>query len=90
MRRGELLVPPLLTNRLPWTKGYFEVIENRPIGALDRLPQHCFADLAGRCFDERSNPLPGPIEPVGVWGLKSFRTIDDEVSKALGLPLAPD
>src|SRR5882724_3451678 len=28
--RSQLLLPPIMTNRLPWTKGYFEYIENRP------------------------------------------------------------
>ena len=30
------------------------------------------------------------IEPVGVWGLDSYRTIDDAISEALGIPLAPN
>ena len=29
--RGQLLVPPMMTNRLAWTEGYFELIENRPL-----------------------------------------------------------
>lgn len=88
--RGQLLVPPMMTNKQPWTKGYFEHVENRPLSAMDRLPQHCFKDMRGWYFDERSRRLPGAIEPVGEWGLDSFRTIDDEVSKALGIPLSPD
>lgn len=88
--REQLLVPPMMTNRLPWTKGYFEHLENRPLTPEDRLPQHCFKDTRGWYFDEHSNRLPGPIDPVGEWGLDSFRTIDDEISKALGIPLAPE
>jgi len=88
--RGQLLVPPLMTNRLPWSRGYFELVESRPLTDMDRLPQHCFADLWGRYFDERSRRLPGPVEPIGQWGLESYRTIDDQVSEALGIPLAPD
>jgi len=88
--RTSLLVPPLLTNLLPWSKGYFELVEERPLGELERLPQHCFVDTRGWYFDERSNRLPGPIPPVGVWGLDSYRTIDDKISAALGIPLAPD
>lgn len=88
--RNELLVPPMMTNELPWKRGYFETLNNLMLGPFDRLPQQSFADSNGRYFDENSNPLPGPVEPVGQWGLHSFRTIDDEISKALGIPLAPE
>jgi len=88
--RSQLLLPPIMTNRLPWTKGYFEYIENRPLGPADRLRHHCFKDTRGWYFDERGNRLSGPIEPVGQWGLHSFRTIDDEISKVLDLSHAAD
>lgn len=88
--RGQLLVPPMMTNKLPWTKGYFAFVEHRPLTPMDRLPQHCFRDTRGWYYDEYSNRLPGPVVPVGGFGLESYRTIDDEVSKALGIPLAPD
>ena len=94
--RGQLLVPPMMTNKRPWTMGYFETLQKRELGPMDRLPQHCFFSSplfpggVGRYFDEHSNHLSGPIEPVGEWGLHSFRTIDDEISEALGIPLAPE
>ena len=88
--RGQLLTPPLMTNRQPWTKGYFEHLETRPMTAMDRLPAHCFKDTYGRYFDEAGNQLTSAVEPVGEWGLHSYRTIDDEISKALNIPLAPD
>ena len=88
--REQLLVPPIMTNRRPWTMGYFEPLEKRPLQPVDRLSQHCFKDSRGWYFDENSNRLAKPIEPVGTWGLDSFRTIDDAVSTALGIPLAPD
>jgi hypothetical protein len=86
----ELLVPPILTNKLPWSRGYFEFVEQRPMRQGERLTQHCFVDSSGRYFDERSTRITGPVEPVGTWGLDSYRTIDDKISKALGIPLAPD
>lgn len=91
--RGQLLVPPMMTNKLPWTKGYFEYIENRPLTPLDLLPQHCFARSwtnPPQYFDELGNRMAGPIEPVGEYGLQSYRTIDDKISQALGIPLAPE
>lgn len=86
-----LLVSPMLTNRLPWSKGYFETVAHRPLEPDDVLSQHCFLSAArGRYFDEKGNELPGAIEPVGDWGLHSYRTIDDEISDALALERAQD
>ena len=61
-----------------------------PIGDGDVLDQHCFRRLNGEYLDECSNQLPGPVEPVGDFGLHSFRTIDDEISDALGFDRVPD
>ena len=87
---GELLVSPMMTNRLPWSKGYFETVAHWPIEPGDVLEQHCFQRWDGRYLDEWGNDLSGPVEPVGDYGLHSFRTIDDEISDALGFERAPD
>lgn len=87
---SSLLMPPVMTNRLPWSLGYFETVGRTPMGDGERLHQHCFRDLRGWYFDEYSNRILQPVEPIGEWGLDSVRTIDDKVSKALGIPLAPD
>ncbi len=68
----------------------FETVGNVPLGDGDVLDQHCFLRWNGDYYDEYSNKLPGPVEPVGDFGLHSFRTIDDEISGALGFDLAPD
>lgn len=90
LMRGQLLTAPMLTNKLPWSKGYFETIEHRELGPMDRLPKHCFMDSRGWYFDEYDHRLSMPKEPVGERGLQSFRTIDDQISSALGIALAPD
>ena len=87
--RGQLLVPPVMTNKQPWTKGYFEHVTNRPLSSMDRLPQRCFRDSRGWYFDHVGRRLEAPAEPVGQWGLGSYRTIDDDISWALGIPVAP-
>lgn len=89
LRPERLLVPPIMTNRLPWSRGYFETVANMPLAPGDVLAQHCFLSASrGRYFDEHGTELAGPIEPVGDHGLHSFRTIDDQVSAALGVPRA--
>jgi hypothetical protein len=90
MRPDRLLVSPIMTNKQPWSKGYFETLANVPLGEDDVLDQHCFRRWDGRYLDEDLNELPGPREPVGDYGVHSFRTIDDEISDALGFERAPD
>jgi len=86
----ELLLPPVMTNKQPWLQGYFEVVEHRELTPDDRLPQHCFYhDLWKKYFDENGNELDEPVEPVGDFSLATWRSTDDEVSEALGLPQAP-
>lgn len=91
LSRDQLLVSPMMTNRLPWSKGYFETVAHWPLESGDVLPRHCFLSAArGRYFDEKGNELPGSIEPVGDYGVHSYRTIDDAVSAALGFDRAPE
>lgn len=88
-----LLVPPMMTNQLPWSKGYLEFVEHHSLSKEDTLDVHCFErswTSPKQYFNEHGVRLSGPVGFVGSWGLESFRTIDDKVSKALGIPLAPD
>jgi len=93
LRVRELLVPPLMTNRLPWSRGYFEFLVTRELKPKERLPRHCFErgwTAKPQYFDEFGNRCLRRVEPVGLFGLHSFQTIDDEISRALGIPLATD
>jgi hypothetical protein len=89
----QLLIPPLMTNRLPWSRGYFENIAQRGFELGERLPVHCFHDPAfkryDRYWDEYGHELTAKREPCGVYALKSYRTIDDAVSDALCIPRVP-
>ncbi|WP_460792938.1 immunity 26/phosphotriesterase HocA family protein [Nocardioides maradonensis] len=86
-----LLVPPTFINQMPWSKGYFQTVASEPIAAPDLLRQHCFFDAARRRFvDEQQSPLPAESQPCGVWGLASYRLLDDLVSDALGIPRVPE
>jgi hypothetical protein len=90
MRPDRLLVSPIMTNRLPWTRGYFETLANVPLEVGDVLPRHCFLSASrGRYFDDAGNELAGAIEPVGDYALHSFSTIDDQISDKLGIPRVP-
>ncbi len=89
LKPSRLLVPPILTNRKGWTLGLFETIGNVPPDESDVLDQHCFRRWNGDYFDECSNQLGSPTEPVGDYGLHSYRSIDDEISDALGFDRVP-
>lgn len=88
----QLLIAPLMTNRLPWSRGYFETVAHRDFEPGERLPTHCFEEPGRkpiRYWDEYNHELPGKREPCGIHALKSFRTIDDSISDALGVPRVP-
>jgi len=86
-----LLLPPIFINNLPWSKGYFETIGNSPLRGDDWLSQHFFWDALREVFvDENGRALPAPVEPCDDWALHSYRTFDDALSEALGIPPAPE
>ena len=86
----ELLIPPLATEKTPWTSGYFETVESRPLTSEDVLPFHHFKGYKDRFFDDEGAPVSSPKEPIGIWGLHSVGAIDNEISDALGIPWAEE
>jgi len=93
LRVENLLLPPILINRLPWSRGYLETIGNLPIGTGEEIRQHCFLRygyVRTAYFDEKGNELRTPVEPVGERLLNSFFTLDYQVSDALGIPRITD
>jgi hypothetical protein len=91
-----LLVPPVWTNGLAWRHGFYEMIENRPLAPGDRLDRHVFQTMRGPNWDElwyidecRTRVEPPSDGQASLWGLASYRDIDDEISDALGVPRAP-
>lgn len=101
LRKENLLIPPAMINRLGWSRGYFENVMFKELAKEDILEVHCFWDpplkgisggelSKGKYMNEKGEQLDGPHEPVGQYGLGNHRVIDDAISKALGIPLAPD
>jgi len=89
--KHDLLVPPMMTNKRPWTMGYFKTITHTNISHADTFPAHCFKSSRGRYYDEWGHQIKPNLKiPCGEWGLQSYRTIDDTISKALGLQLSKD
>ena len=81
-----LLIAPVWTNRLGWSKGYFHTVGNQPLLPQDMLTRHCFREfLSGRFLDEHGSSLSSESEPCGEWGLVSYQGIDRKISDALGI-----
>jgi GNAT superfamily N-acetyltransferase len=97
-RREELLVPPLLTTRGAWSRGYFVHLRSEPLLPGDYFERHVFRDARGHLFDEESRPVDAPHagEPVGEWRLLDVESIEAAVAAALArlppprAPRAPD
>lgn len=88
---NQLLLPPVFINKMPWTRGYFLTVDQRPLQPQDRLEQYCFWDAARGIFvDEMHRTLPREVHPCGDWGLSSYRWLDDQISDALGIPRVPE
>jgi hypothetical protein len=85
-----LLIEPVWTNRLGWTRGYFQHVENRAIAEQDLLRRHCFFSVARQKYvDESGGTLDQRFEPCGEWSLASYRWMDDRISDALRIPRVP-
>lgn len=94
--KHNLLIPPKAINRLGWTRGYFETVEHRLLPQEEILTQHCFISkwtwdkrTTILYFDEYGNVLPKKTEPCTTYALSNYHVIDDMVSEALHIPLAP-
>lgn len=87
-----LLLPPIMTNRLGWSDGYFETVDHWPLGDGEVLPRHVFkARDREQYWDAEGRQAVPPFDvPIGRWSVASYRSIDDQVSAALGIPLAPE
>lgn len=81
-----LLLPPLLTNRTGWTRGYFVTIRHEELQVGDLLERHCFQDTLARparFYDENARTSLIRSEPCGVWSIASVESIDAQVEAAL-------
>ena len=87
MTVNDLLIPPVMTNRLGWSRGYFHTVANVPFTQDDVLPRHVFEKGGSRnqFFDDSGQEVDGWDGPIGMYGLASFRAIQQMTLDALGL-----
>jgi hypothetical protein len=93
LNRSDLLVAPIGTNQRPWSEGFFETVQRKPLDQSDVLSQHCFFDAMRTkppfYLDEMGAPLLHEFEPCGTFGLTGYYYIDVLISEALGIEIAP-
>ncbi|HEX3343801.1 MAG TPA: GNAT family N-acetyltransferase [Polyangiaceae bacterium] len=84
-KRERLLVPPILTTRGPWSRGYFAHLRSEPLLPGDYFERHVFRDARGGLVDDEARPLDAPEagEPVGEWRLFDVEAIEGAVAAAL-------
>lgn len=87
--KSRLLVAPAFINKLGFSRGFMPVVANVPVKETDFLSRHCFRGFQNKYLDEYGK-IVEPVEPIGEYGLGNYRTLDDAISKALKIPLAPD
>jgi hypothetical protein len=83
--REHLLVPPILTLRAPWARGYFVHKGTAPLLPGDFFERHAFRDAQGRLVDEEARPLAVAESgvPIGEWRLFDVDAIEAALRAAL-------
>lgn len=88
LSRSQLLIPPFITNE-HWIGRYVVPLERRSLEPGEAFDRHCFH--SGRLlYDEYSNKIEHPFEPYSEGGISPPLCFDDEISRALGIPLVPE
>jgi len=89
LNKDLLLVKPFIINRLGFSRGYMNVIDNIPIDNNNGFPTISYTD--GRFYydslDKKLNKSKGYTVKLS---FGNYRTLDDEISNKLGISLAPN
>lgn len=85
-----LLIPPFATNHQLWRLGYFRKVGHKDLSDNDMLTIHCFEDSAGVYRDLEGRVLENRIEPCGIYSLRGYKSVDDSISRALGVSPLPN
>jgi hypothetical protein len=81
--RDDLLLPPILTTRAPWSHGQFVHLRSEPLLPGSYYERHCFRDAHGRFVDEDGRPLAAPFAPVGDCKVVEVAALQEAIGRAL-------
>ncbi|MCC5619692.1 hypothetical protein LC605_32640 [Nostoc sp. CHAB 5836] len=86
-----LILPPILmTSNMMWTMGYFFYIQNKKITNDEIIGRHIFKSMSiNKYVNECGQKMeePGAGELVGEDAFYGWASLDDEISRALGVPV---
>lgn len=85
-----LLIPPQWINKLGFSRGYLSVVANVPLSNHNFQDTACYNNGVGKYLTEDGIELNKPTELIGFYGLGNYRTLDDKISEAIGIPLIPE
>lgn len=86
LKARNFLLPPIVINRLPWSRGYFVNVERRELGDREVLDEHVFSDPRGWFFDLSGKRVAAPSrsDNVGHFGLHSYSSFALVLYNTLG------
>lgn len=80
----ELLIAPIIVNNQPWSKGYFETVDNVPVSEREINLEFGFWDLlTGEYVDIQGKKMRKKPEYCSIYGLGSYGIVGKEVRKAI-------
>lgn len=78
------LIPPVIINKLPWSRGYFETIGSVPVTERDRSMSYGFwSFLKKRFVDVQGMPLANQPQYWSDYGLASYAIVGGKIQAAL-------
>ena len=81
---SKFLIAPMIINKQPWLKGYFETIGNTPVTDQEKNVDYGFWDVMKKHYvDIKGNVLDNPPKYNSIYGLGSYGILTKEVFKAL-------
>lgn len=80
----ELLIPPVIINRLPWSRGYFETVGNAPVTQRERSLSYGFWSFREKRFvDVQGLPLDREPRYWSDYGLAGYALVGEKIQAAL-------
>ena len=81
---SDFLIAPMIINKQPWLKGYFETIGNVPVSLQEQNVDYGFWDVMKKHYvDIKGKVLDTPPKFHSIYGLGSYGIVTKEVFKAL-------
>lgn len=81
---GDFLIPPVIINRLPWSRGYFETVGNAPVTEDEKNASYGFWSFQKKRFvDVGGVPLARKPRCWSDYGLASYAVVGEKIQAAL-------